>query len=176
MKTKVIILSSLIISVVSLMICCSKLNEPNVAGVDSPSFGSSLKAGSNAKPIIRFKWSGIESGPNNSCKGGDCGKCPGICIIFGWETLAAGTNLTFEQRSEGLGTGDVKLSGNNLFLEPDTYCDNGNGTVTIVDDFNIGAFASALGKNNIIIKKGTYTIHYSTDKPFGKIKFDVVVN
>jgi len=179
MKNKILILAA---GTMLFLFSCSKESkesiQPNQANVEAvvlknqnlDSEGYLLK-----KPIIKFRWEGIINNGHPTCPGGNCGACIGFCIIFRGGIFDENKPLSPEQIAEGIGTAKIKLSGNNLFMEPDTYCDNGDGYLRITDYYTFDSeLSSLMGYNRVTIKPGTYKIHYSADKPNGKIKFDVI--
>jgi hypothetical protein len=136
-------------------------------------------AKSEKRPIIRFRWSGIEptpgTGKKNPCAGGDCGVCVGLCVIFKWGIFDPQRGISPQERESGLATARVKIEGGVLIMEPDTSCDNGDGTVTVTEDFYIGKeYSQVLGMNRVVIKKGKYLIDYLPGLRFGRIRFNIL--
>ena len=128
------------------------------------------------KPILRFRWGGIERpGEKNPCGGGECGLCPGICLIFKWQLSKPRAELSKAEINDGLGTASVKPLGQFLFMKPDANCDDGTGHVTISRNYDIGTdFSHVLGHDHVIIKEGKYKIHYSEESRYGEIQFNVI--
>ena len=123
-----------------------------------------------AKPKVRFRWSGIFG--SNCDTGQDCGSCIGFCVIFRARSASDAAN---EHAQNEIGDLALKvISKSQIMGIPSQSCDNGNGTVTLTDDLIVdNSFSSILGKTNVKLLKGTYTIDYSnTSYTFGKIIFN----
>jgi hypothetical protein len=170
---KVIVISSLFCLTIFSMVfySCNKNSE-----IKSNS-GNLEKKTRKAKWKVKFTWSGISGlypDPNdNPCKGSPCGKCLGFCI-YSQPTVT--NHITAAERAENYGLADYSLVDEQLELSPDTYFDNGGGTVNITEDFNVGSEAShSLGFSNLIIKQGVYTIDYSVNI-HGKVLFNIETN
>lgn len=108
-------------------------------------------------------------------KGGDCGICPGFCFIFAAKVYDPNIGLTADEIKEGINTVKIKIVENQLYMRPDASCDNGDGTVNVGGNYDFGSvFARLLKRKSVIIKKGTYTIRYSGQLPFGEVIFDLI--
>lgn len=187
MKSKIVMLSLSLVTVLSIaLFSCSKeelTNETSVSSGSSNLANARTVGGEDGyideKPIVRLKWEGVFNPNGSPCAGGECGKCAGICVKIKFLTYDAGVGLTEEQIAAGDGTCSVKLdqTNNQLIMVPDVQgaFDNGDGTCTITEDFDIGSFATHFGVSKVTIKQGTYNITYSSDFPNGRCAFDVAI-
>ncbi|MCS7077971.1 MAG: hypothetical protein NZ455_14765 [Bacteroidia bacterium] len=120
-----------------------------------------------------FRWDGtVGNGSSENCRGGDCGQCPGICLIIQFSTIEG--NVSHQEYMQGYGSAFIWLQDNQLVMEPHRTVDNGDQKVRITHDFQIGSQVSQLlGYEMITIQKGIYAIEYNTENPYGIIKFNV---
>ena len=120
------------------------------------------------KVIIRARWSGFSHQYPN-CEGGDCGSCPGMCI----KVVPKETNDNTILSPQEIEDGDIFAwfsinSYGQLCIEPEGNIDNGNGTTSITENFDLGqSIASLFGFHSVIIVAGTYNITYSSQHPNG---------
>lgn len=185
MKTKLFFLSLLAVAVLSVAFysCSKEQTDSNTSSSNSNLSAARTVGGEDGyiaeKPIIRFKWAGVNTPTGPACPGGECGTCAGICVIIKLRTFDPSVGLTSDEIAAGDGTASVKLdeTNNKLIMVPDSRgaFDNGDGTCTITEDFDIGSFASNFGVTKITIKKGTYSITYNSDFPNGRCAFDVTI-
>jgi hypothetical protein len=121
------------------------------------------------KPKVRFRWRGV-FGPNNTCdrSGRECGDCPGICVIIEFRS----GSISDTEKADGDGYANVAMDHDHLLFAPEADIDNGDGTVTITEDYPIGAeYSNLLGYKNITILAGTYSIDYTKGLGYGYVEF-----
>jgi hypothetical protein len=123
-----------------------------------------------SRPIIRLTFSG-GLGTENSCKGGKCGMCPGICIRF---EARVGV-ITPAEVKDKMNYVDMEVVGDKIKMIPHQTIDNGDGYTRIPEASNLGSqVARYLKKKNIVILPGTYAIDYS-NHAFGEVLFDAII-
>jgi hypothetical protein len=119
----------------------------------------------------RLRWRGLTGGCDGSRV---CGECFGICIFFGFTEPQI---LNSDELEAGGAHATIKITSPSTlyFLCKDRF-DNGNGTVTITDDFYIEtSVCKKLNCNSIKVLAGTYTIDYSNSE-FATTVFNIESN
>jgi hypothetical protein len=116
-------------AILVIAVACKKIQEENQP-LNKPS-NNFLKELSN-KPKLKFTWAPFQV---QSCQGGECGVCPGICIIF--RGVIADT-ITQQEIEEWYSFVDLELtSDTTLTLAPlNNSMDNGDSTVNVTSDFD----------------------------------------
>lgn len=166
MKTKAFFGTSIIVLLVFILVGCLKSGDSVL-----PSIKVEKKKKTRApkhKVIIRARWHGFNHQYPN-CEGGDCGTCPGICVKRVPKETDDNTILSTQEIADGdiFAWFTINSSGE-LCIEPEGNIDNGNGTTSITENFDLGqSIAGLFGYQSMIIVAGTYNITYSSQYPNG---------
>jgi hypothetical protein len=122
------------------------------------------------KPKVRLRWRGLLGTDNCDRTGRECGDCFGLCIILEFRS----GYITEEEKELGDAYAEIELREHTLTMVPYEQIDNGDGTVTILEDYHIGAeFSNELGFKDVAIVAGTYKVDYSRGVGNGAVDFAV---
>jgi hypothetical protein len=173
MNNKIIFLTSIPVLLAFIFIGCIKQNSLSISEIKKEITEPIKQTRAKKKVIIRARWHGFTH-QYPICEGGDCGICAGFCVkVVPRETSA--TTLSPEEITAGDIFAWMYISTEGgLCMEPEGNIDNGNGTTSITENFDLGdEIATMFGLNSISILAGVYTIEYSEEYPNGRVCFEI---
>ncbi len=102
------------------------------------------------------------------CNGGECGGCPGFCIIFGGKLGPAPTS---GEKEAGIGRAMILVGDAVVTIIPiDLPMDPGTGRALLSENLVFDAELSEwLGFTKVTLLKGDYPIDYTQSDPFGRV-------
>lgn len=174
MKKRIFSIAFAMLVLITAFIACKKSLVEDENRVDKAEVMSAVITPSVQTLVFQFKWSGGNT-DRARCAGGICGICPGICIKFGGKKKY---ELTPADIASGTNYANVSITTNNkIKIIPFASMDNGNGTVTIDEDYIFDQdITQTFGKNLVKIHAGTYNINYNSNSQFGEVEINATIN